>query len=107
MFRVSLSSISRLCLVLALCVHLAGVSGTISKSDKTKSKSKLNVKTGKIDKTVFDRDLVTQDEPSSKSILMESGAYYQDTALRNFNGTVLGYVTPVNQFLHSLLPAFF
>lgn len=75
----------------------------MSKSDKTKSKSKLNVKTGKIDKTVFDRDLVTQDEPSSKSILMESGAYFQDTALRNFNGTVLGYVTPVNQFLHSLL----
>lgn len=45
---------------------------------------------------VFDRGLVDDEEPLGKDILVESGAYYKDTTDRNFNGTVLGYVTPWN-----------
>lgn len=52
------------------------------------------MKTGPIRESVFDRNLI-EDEPSSKGILIENGAYYEDTSLRHFNGTVLGYVTPV------------
>ncbi|XP_065088299.1 chitinase domain-containing protein 1-like [Ochlerotatus camptorhynchus] len=45
--------------------------------------------------SVFDRGLI-QEETSVKDILVESGAYYEETALKNFKGNVLGYVTPWN-----------
>lgn len=71
---------------------------TLSPSSKGGKKSKdkeLKVKTGPIGESVFDRGLL-DDEPSSKSILIENGAYFKDTSLRHFNNTILGYVTPVN-----------
>lgn len=40
--------------------------------------------------------MVDDDEPLAKDILVESGAYYKNTADRLFNGSVLGYVTPWN-----------
>lgn len=87
-----------LLLVLISCAEWCFVSATLSPSSKSKGKGKekeFQVKTGPIGETVFDRGLIDE-EPSSKAIIIESGAYYQDTSLRNFNGTVLGYVTPVN-----------
>lgn len=45
---------------------------------------------------MFDRNLVDDDEPLAKEIIIESGAYYKNTNDRHFNETVLGYVTPWN-----------
>lgn len=90
-------SIFRLSLLLICIAGLSYVSATLSPSSKGERKAKdkeLPVKTGPIRESVFDRNLI-EDEPSSKGILIESGAYYEDTSLRHFNGTVLGYVTPV------------
>ncbi|XP_055638349.1 chitinase domain-containing protein 1 [Toxorhynchites rutilus septentrionalis] len=82
---------------LALCiVQLAG--GTLSPSDvknKGKKVKELKVKKGPQPSDVFDRGLM-EEEPSAKSILVESGTYYEETALKSFKGTVLGYVTPWN-----------
>lgn len=51
---------------------------------------------GPIDLSVFDRNLVDDDEALAKEVIVESGAYYKDTSDRQFNGTILGYVTPWN-----------
>lgn len=51
---------------------------------------------GPVDRNVFERGLVDDDEPLIKDILVESGAYYKNTKDRHFNGTILGYVTPWN-----------
>ncbi|EDW03921.1 GH11509 [Drosophila grimshawi] len=69
---------------------------TLSPDSKAKSKSK-NSKflRGPQDNDVFDLKLVSP-KPSPKDIVMHNEAYYKDTALRRFNGTVLGYVTPWN-----------
>lgn len=73
------------------------VDGTISPSSKgkrAKTPKELKVNVGPADKSVFDRNLI-EDEPLARDILAEHGAYFQDTSARRFDGTVLGYVTPV------------
>lgn len=44
---------------------------------------------------VLDRKLVVE-TPYVKDILKYHATYQQDTSLRNFKNTVLGYVTPVS-----------
>ncbi|XP_019551041.3 chitinase domain-containing protein 1 [Aedes albopictus] len=83
-------------LALVALVHTSGA--TLTPSDvkgKGKKVKELKVKQGPQPTSVFDRGLI-QEEPSAKDILVESGAYYEETALKNFKGTVLGYVTPWN-----------
>lgn len=91
--------IKLLCLLAILAVIVAGVSGTLSPSSKQKNKAKgvkeFKINEGPVAESVFDRGLISE-EPSSKNIIVEGRTYYGDTSLRNFNGTVLGYVTPVN-----------
>lgn len=71
------------------------VDSTISPGDKSQKQPKpLKLKTGPRDESVFDLDLIDI-EPSAKEILINNGAYYKDTSARRFNGTVLGFVTPV------------
>lgn len=86
---------------LALLLALVQISGgTLTPSDvkgKGKKVKELKVKQGPQPSSVFDRGLI-QEEPSAKDILVESGAYYEETALKNFKGTVLGYVTPVSEY---------
>lgn len=65
-----------------------------SKGKKVKAVKELKINTGPVDKSVFQRNLI-EDEPSARDILVENGAYYRDTSTRLFNGTILGYVTPV------------
>ncbi|KAJ6646508.1 Chitinase domain-containing protein 1 [Pseudolycoriella hygida] len=96
------SNVSILMVVLALCVILSKVHGTLSPSSKSKKGSKttskekeFKVKVGPQQLSVFDRNLI-EDEPSARDILVESGSYYKDTENRLFNGTVLGYVTSWN-----------
>ncbi|XP_044738709.1 chitinase domain-containing protein 1 [Chrysoperla carnea] len=59
------------------------------------SKDKTKPLKGPIDQSVFERDLLLE-FPSAKQILKHHQSYYQETDLVNFNGTVLGYVTPWN-----------
>ncbi|XP_053697930.1 chitinase domain-containing protein 1 [Sabethes cyaneus] len=89
----SIGSIVFFTLVLA---HLCN--GTLSPSDvknKNKKPKELKVRQGPQTSSVIDRALI-QEEPLAKDILVESGTYYEETALKNFKGTVLGYVTPWN-----------
>lgn len=53
------------------------------------------VNSGPQEQNVFERELV-QEEPSSRDIYMEHATYSKNTDVRQFNGTVLGYVTPVS-----------
>lgn len=52
------------------------------------------IKTGPQNYTVFDRNLIIEN-PTAKDIITNHQAYYADTEKRNFDGLVLGYVTPV------------
>lgn len=70
---------------------------TISPSSKTKKGKLKQADTPKIGPqrdNVFDRNLI-EAEPAGQHILLEHAAYYKNTSNRLFNGTVLGYVTPV------------
>lgn len=83
-------------LVALATVQLTGA--TLSPSDiknKGKKVKELKTKQGPQATSVFERGLVQQ-EPSAKDILVENAAYHEETSLKNFNGKVLGYVTPWN-----------
>lgn len=76
------------------------VSSTLNPSKNKKGKQKaqeanVKVNKGPQEKSVYDRNLV-DNEPLASEILSEANTYYGNTALKNFNGTVLGYVTPVS-----------
>lgn len=82
-------------------VLIAHASATInpSKNKKVKQKSqpevtKVVVNKGPVERSVYERNLV-DNEPLSSEILSEAHTYYHETSLKNFNGTLLGYVTPV------------
>ncbi|XP_065080165.1 chitinase domain-containing protein 1 [Ochlerotatus camptorhynchus] len=85
--------------IVLLSLVLVQFSGATLSPSNVKGKGKkvkeLKVKQGPQGTSVFDRGLI-QEEPSAKDILVESGAYYEETALKNFKGNVLGYVTPWN-----------
>lgn len=90
-------------LIVLLCLTIISVNATLSpaKSSKKQIKTKekdWKVKIGPQSDSVFTRNLI-EEEPLAKDIIIENGAYYKDTNNRLFNGTVLGYVTPVSRFL--------
>lgn len=94
--------------VLALVAEF-GESTLNPSKNKAKSKQKVkevvNSKSGAQEKSVYDRNLVVQ-EPLAVDIVSEANTYYKETSLKNFNGSVLGYVTPVSRqtvFLSSSL----
>lgn len=66
-----------------------------SKGKKPKAPKELKVSSGPVSENVFDRGLVDE-EPMANDILIENAAYYKDTKVRQFNATILGYVTPVS-----------
>lgn len=84
-------------ILVLLCVsHL--VQATLSpsnKNKKAKSTKDVKVKAGPQPDSVNDRNLI-EEEPMARDIIVENAAYYKDTRNRLFNGTLLGYVTPVN-----------
>lgn len=73
------------------------VNATISPKDKLPRESKKQgaARTGPQNESVFERNLI-EIEPLASEILANCGAYYKETTKRNFNGTVLGYVTAVS-----------
>lgn len=80
-----------LCLTLVTNATLAPP----DKNKKTKPLKEFKVNKGPVDKNVFERNLV-QDEPTSESIIKQSGTYFKNTSARLFDGPTLGFVTPVN-----------
>lgn len=80
------------CLILIVITN--NCSSTLSKSSRS-TKSKIEVKEP-VNESVIDRNLVVTN-PKAKEILQEYNSYsLQTTGVRNFNGTVLAYVTPWN-----------
>lgn len=77
------------------------VSSTINPSKNKKGKQKtqevadLKINKGPQLLSVYDRNLV-DNEPLASDIVSEAHTYYKERSVKNFNGTVLGYVTPVN-----------
>lgn len=92
-----------------LVLTLVAFSESTLNPSKNKSKSKqkakevLNAKSGPQESSVYERNLVVQ-EPLASDILTEANTYYKETSLKNFNGSVLGYVTPVSIERFSHLP---
>ena len=84
--------------LLATCVH-----STLNPNSKKSKKNPPDVKTnsGPVNLDVFERGLVDA-EPQSLSIIQEANTYYRETSLKNFNGTVLGYLTPVIAFYYPM-----
>ncbi|XP_055386382.1 chitinase domain-containing protein 1 [Condylostylus longicornis] len=83
-----------------ICVYLFLISidfstPTIAPSKKKAKEKELKIKKGPQDLNVYERNLV-EEEPAAKEILVENAAYYKDTGKKNFNGTILGYITPWN-----------
>lgn len=76
------------------------VSSTINPSktkkgkQKTQETSSVKVNKGPQEKSVYEKNLV-DNEPVAADIIAQANTYYHDTSLKNFNGTLLGYVTPV------------
>lgn len=68
---------------------------TLTPDSKNKNKRDSKFLRGPQDNDVFTLNLVSP-EPLAKDILIHHEGYYKDTALRRFNGTVLGYVTPAS-----------
>lgn len=84
--------------LLVLIMSLGLCFATISPGDKSKSQQKVlkaKNKKGPVDESVYERKLIDTD-PSPQEILVEHAAYCKHVDQRNFNGTVLGYVTPVS-----------
>jgi hypothetical protein len=95
--KFSTAILIKLCLIFVIFSSVAhGTLTPKSKNDKKTTKTKeFKVKVTPDSLSVFDRNLI-EEEPVSRDILVENQAYYKDTKTRRFNGTVLGYVTPVS-----------
>lgn len=81
--------------IVIVLIVISSVSCTLapnSKSQKGSKTGELKVRKGPVNNP---RDLV-REEPSAKEILKENGAYYYNTSIKNFKGTVLAFVTPVS-----------
>lgn len=86
------------CLVLFALVQYSEATLNPSKKKgkgKQKAQEVVNTNSGPQEKSVYERNLVVE-EPLATDILKEANTYYKETSLKNFNGTVLGYVTPVS-----------
>ncbi|CAO1409059.1 unnamed protein product [Diamesa hyperborea] len=90
---------NKVIILLLSVLIISTVSATLSPSKTKKGKQQkdkeLILKVGPVEKNVYERELVIE-EPTGNSIVIESGTYFKETGLKNFNGTVLGYVTPWN-----------
>lgn len=92
--KVSYALQTVLILIVASLVE-ATLSPRKGRVEKAKTTKPLNVLAGPQDTSVFERNLINM-RPLPQEILEHSAAYYKDIHFRNFNGTVLGYVTAWN-----------
>lgn len=75
-----------------------------SKNREVKIKPE-KVKSGPQNYSVFDRNLIVEN-PTAKEVVLNHQAYYADTKKRNFDGFVLGYVTPVSATNNNIIHLF-
>ncbi|EFA08676.1 chitinase domain-containing protein 1 [Tribolium castaneum] len=83
---------------LILVTLLSAVHGTLtpkSRKDKRDDKFFVHIKTGPQNITVFDRNLVTE-AATPREVLQNYLAYFREIDNYQFDGLVLGYVTPWN-----------
>lgn len=89
------------CLVITylICSVSSTINPSKNKKGKQKSQTAADVKINKGPQllSVYDRNLV-DNEPLASDIVAEANTYYKERSVKNFNGTLLGYVTPVSQF---------
>lgn len=83
-------------LALITCLLISSAHSTLNPKSKKSKKNSSEVKTnsGPVSLSVFERGFVDA-EPQAVNIIQEANTYFQETGIKNFNGTVLGYVTPV------------
>ncbi|KAJ8333788.1 hypothetical protein SKAU_G00411070 [Synaphobranchus kaupii] len=82
------------------------VGGTLSKTDPKKSLKTENTDTSAVERPVQERGLVVFD-PAWRDIVREERRYCpQSSAIRHFQGTVLGYVTPWNSHGYDIAKMF-
>lgn len=86
-------------LILHLAIIIVICNGTISPG-KTRSKKKSSLQSidafeGVRNQSLQELKLIKPDT-TSKDILTYHGTYHRNISQRHFNGTVLGYLTPVN-----------
>lgn len=84
----------KIVLILALISCTSATLGP-SKTKKQKASQEIKIFDGPVGENVFERGLVVA-EPLASQIVAEANTYYVGTSIKNFNGTVLGYVTPVS-----------
>ncbi|KAI7815376.1 chitinase-domain containing protein [Rhyzopertha dominica] len=80
--------------LVCICCVQSTLTPKSPKGDRVKAKPE-KLKTGPINSTVFDNNLVIE-TPNPKDILTWNQAYYKDTSVYRFKNLVLGYVTPWN-----------
>src|SRR5690349_9769991 len=90
---------------LVIIILICSVSSTINPSKNKKGKQKTAAADVKFNKgpqlfSVYERNLVDQ-EPLASEIVAEAHTYYKERSIKNFNGTTLGYVTPVILFFRN------
>jgi len=93
----------KLAAVILMC-FIEGHTGTLSKSDK-KGQGKITSVGGPSDVSVYQKNLVSINL-KAKNIVKNYNSYFQDTVQRNFNGPVLGYVTPWNSHGYDVAKTF-
>lgn len=83
-------------LTLALISYTSATLGpSKTKKGKQKISQDIKINEGPVSENVFERGLVVA-EPLASQIVAEANTYFFDTSIKNFNHTVLGYVTPVS-----------
>lgn len=88
---------------LVITILVYSVSSTLNPSKNKKGKQKsqdtaeIKVNKGPQFHSVYERNLVDS-EPLASDIVAQAHTYYKEKSLKNFNGTVLGYVTPVSSY---------
>lgn len=88
-------------------ISIVNVNSTLSHGDtkKEKPRKEVKVKKGPVQNNVFDRRLVIED-PLPEDIISEYQTYYANVNIKQFDGKVLGYVTPWNNHGYDIAKLF-
>lgn len=86
--------------VFLVFIVLCSIEATLTPKSRKNQKLLKSYRSGPQNRTVYDRNLVTENT-SPKEILNNNKAYFREVDNYNFEGQVLGYITPVMKILHT------